>query len=103
MKLTEHITDTCHFFKDEEGRTQGEYISWYDEDKQQCSCHCFYKDGKAHGEYLSLYFDGNIASHLIIVNGIGTSECPDNLTEEDKFEICLKYGHMKFLTNNWNT
>ncbi len=77
-----------------EDRLDGEYQRWHRNNKRKR--HCFYKNTVLHGEYQRWDEDGEVEINRLYVDGKRLS-CPIPTSEEDKFEICLKYGHMDFI------
>jgi antitoxin component YwqK of YwqJK toxin-antitoxin module len=89
--LTETKNDRHHYFKDDIGRYQGEYKSWYT--NGNICRHCFYVDGLWHGECKSLNTDGTLISHCFYVDDELYRDILENpVTDEDKFMITLETG-----------
>jgi antitoxin component YwqK of YwqJK toxin-antitoxin module len=65
--LTEHKSETEHYFIDENGQKQGEYKWWYE--NGQLRLHCFYVDGKRHGEFKRWHENGQLWMHCFYVDG----------------------------------
>jgi antitoxin component YwqK of YwqJK toxin-antitoxin module len=124
MALTEVKTKTLHYFKDEDGKMQGECKWWYSNGPPQKHCfykdgkkhgeykwwysngelqeHSFYKDGKFHGEYKSWDRNGQLRRHCFYKDGKKVIDFIDNpelypVTEEDKTVFVIKYGSGQWL------
>ena len=59
--LTEVKNDRQHYFKDELGRRQGEYKSWYE--NGQLKDHDFFVDNYLHGECKRWWDNGHLQLH----------------------------------------
>jgi antitoxin component YwqK of YwqJK toxin-antitoxin module len=123
--LTEHKSETELYFVDESGQMQGEYKWWW-YSNWQLGIHCYYVDGKLHGEYKRWHPNGQLATHCFYVDGNRHGECKawysngqlwmhcfyQNCevvvdffkdpalypsTDEDKTYFALKYGWTKWL------
>jgi antitoxin component YwqK of YwqJK toxin-antitoxin module len=64
--LTEHKSETEHYFIDENGQKQGEYKEWHD--NGQLYMHCFFVDDKRHGEFKRWYPNGQLSRHCFYVD-----------------------------------
>jgi antitoxin component YwqK of YwqJK toxin-antitoxin module len=125
MALTEVKTKTEHYFKDEDGKYQGEHKFWWNSDGQlmqhcfykdgefhgkckqwdrngQLRRHCFYKDGKFHGEYKWWNSDGQLYEHCFYKDDTKVINFKDNpelypVANEDKTVFVIKYGSGQWL------
>jgi hypothetical protein len=90
--LKETKTDSVHYFVDEEDRYQGEYKSWWSNNKLRD--HLLYVDDKLHGECKWWNVDGTLISHAFIVHGevLYRDLLANPVTDEDKFLISLETG-----------
>ena len=59
MELKHIKTKTEEYYKDEQGRMQGEYKWFYK--NRNLYAHCFYKDDKRNGECKEFYESGNLS------------------------------------------
>lgn len=65
--LKEYHNKREHYFKDENGKKQGEYHAWYSDGTKEKQCSC--KDGKVNGEYTTWYINGKQKEHCFCVDG----------------------------------
>jgi antitoxin component YwqK of YwqJK toxin-antitoxin module len=98
--LTEHKSETEHYFIDENGQKQGEYKEWHD--NGQLYMHCFFVDDKLHGEFKWWYPNGQLRMHCYFVDGnmvIDFRDEPEEYptSDEVKTYFALKYGSAKWL------
>ncbi len=95
--LTEHTSSFYNYFTDNLGRKQGLFNTYYDNGQKEQ--HDYFVNDKRHGDSKSYYTGGQLRTHILFINGSMHHSylCDGPLSAEDKFELCLKYGHLEFL------
>ncbi len=97
MKLHKIETPSYIMFVDEYGRKQGTFKEFYEDGRLEYIYN--YVDDLKHGDYKGYTKDGEILVHTLCINGEFVHRYHINgpLSAEDKFELCLKHGHLEFL------
>ena len=92
-------TERSEYWVNDKNQRHGEYKGWWDDGHGKLSTHCFYFNGKEHGECKWWYDNGKLVSHDYYHRGKKVRDLlKEPVTEEDKFMLTLEHGG-KWLCN----
>ena len=90
--LTEVKINTLHYFEDAQRRLQGEYKRWWRRDGN-LRVHCFFVNGKRHGEFKVWSKYGTLKYHEFWVHGgLYRDLLVNPVDNKDKFLITIETG-----------
>ncbi len=81
----------------EHGRKNGIYLSWDLEGRLNCVM--YFCNGKRHGEMKRYSSTGDLFHKILIDDH---PHCTMPITEEDKFELCLRHEGLSFIEDDYD-